>query len=520
MAETPQVGMMMDAIDAAGNTVTIYSKTGKPYSEAEFSTAMERYNASGNEGNNFLVLKPGATDWMRRNFEKAQEYIQPAIEQVGKGFVGGVTTPLGVLATLAEKAGIVPEGYAAAGKQSAEELGSTVGRLAGGQIKTPGGLGMIAGTALAAPVMAPITSGTGAVQALPLAANMLKAGTAGAAGYTAGSMAAGETFDFGETAQQFGIAALGGGLSSVLGHFITRFVNRKRQESIERAIVDEFKDKYPAIANDPGMLDIAASSPAQISRIVQRGSEGLRGSLDDVANTMLTDIKLVLPRNLSTGQQNTLRAHLRGIASAQNTMLDNIGSDEAFAKAGATALTKTQEMIDFVKSAYPGIKNIEPTALRVNAIMDTYRSSLDNLQQGAQVLHYLKKSGAGEGWNPQTFAQIIRGEYQNPANPMLEKVGNILGGGRPLTQMPQPGTPEPGSEMMRRGYNAFKDIIPLGRFLPNVGYKGPQVPWIPKQPPMQGLTSFASQEAVQAPAQQLSESEQRDAMKQFIRSRR
>ena len=130
-------GMMMDAIDSCGNTVTIYSKTGRPYTENEYNVAMQQYNTSGKEPSHFLVLRPGATNWMRQQFEKAQEFIQPGLEELGKNLTVGVTSPLAGIAALAEKAGIVPPGYAERGVRAAEDVGGMLGRGIGGQVSTP-----------------------------------------------------------------------------------------------------------------------------------------------------------------------------------------------------------------------------------------------------------------------------------------------------------------------------------------------------------------------------------------------
>lgn len=487
----------IETVDKTGAPITVFSTTGKLKTAAEFSKAIANYDEGKKPTEGFVTLPTDSmTGKIRTRFETVNQPIQEAAPKIGRA-VGSVAA-MSPLLMLLQKAGIVPPGTGSGVVSAAGDIGEGTARMAAEQVNTPGKAGMAVSTAAVSPFMLPASTLTKLPGIATGAINATLGGGAVALGSATGKGLTGEAVTPASAAVDFGVGALGGGLQSTISHFITKYINKGMQEKVAKGVVDTFKTRHPTLSAFDNVMDIAGSSADDISRLTQQMSKGLRESGEEIEKDLITRLNITLPSSLSVGQQNTLRGSIRRLTSAQNKQLDNIGTPEAFEEAGSLVTQRTQELLGEVRSMFPKVKNIDPAILRAEGILGEYNASLSKFQEGSLVLHYLKQSGASGKYDPVEFAQRIRGVYQNNSDSQLNAVGKILGQGRPLTQMPTPGEPDPIANMGRNAYNSLRDVIPgMSRFTNPLPAKLPQAPWVDKQPPLRPLINFGIQESGQ-----------------------
>lgn len=483
---TPQIPTytMFDATDSKGADVVIYDTTGKKQTEASFSTAIDTYNKSGTAPKGFVVLKPGATNDIRQMFETGNKYLQqgaqnianrpdlPVLPSVGTGPNGEAQPQMGY-------------GLPGAIYNSAKGMAPVLAD----QVSTLPKLGMTLGLGAAAPLLkgASVAAEGGGV-ALSKANvfwNMVKSGIGGATGAAIGRAVGGEGFDPGKTAVEFGLSSMAGGFPSVLGHWINRFISPDKQEGVAKEILDSIVKQYPNMANNPALLQSYVESQKGLQSITQQMSKALRGTLDDVTDNVVGDIKAVLPSGqLTTGQQHTLNANVRKITQLGNDYLDNITNSS---KAGVIRddMLKAQEtLIDSLQKFYPTIKDFGPTEQRLITTLTQHNTQLDTFKQGAEVLGYLQKSGAAGGYSHEAFSKVINDKYLRNPGSLLEHVGDILGRGGPLIGPDAQVSQQPPS-LMRGLITLLKDRTPL-KYLPITDKPQPaMLPW--RTPQGQGV---------------------------------
>lgn len=481
--EPVPTGIMVDGVDAGGKPVTVYSTTGDKRTEEDFTAALARYNATGTAPQGYTVLQPGVMNTLRSGFEAVNQPVQRALPAIG-GAVGhavvnppGLTTALQGLGLLSPEAAQTIE---TAARGPGRTIGAGVGGLIGSQVNTPEKLAMTAATAAVAPYL-PLASvarlGAAAVPeavagvagaAAPAVrgalsiANILKAGgLAGGVGAGASAVAGtatGTMPTLGRAAAEFGIAAAGGSFNSVLGHFMTTYVHPDQQEAALGGIVDTMKARYPHLADDPHLMDMAVSSKEKLASMTQQMSGPLRESYDAVSSTMIQDINAIAPQALSVGQQATLRAKMRTLDRAATRYLDTI-LERAPGTSGAPSVNQhalaalgaaKTDVIDFVSDAFPMARSNAAIVGGVTQTLQRQMGALAQYEEGAQVLGWLQRSGAAKGFDPMTFARTIQGEYQAQPGSLLHQTGQLLGGGvrqpggastggRALTEMPAAG---------------------------------------------------------------------------------
>lgn len=529
------VGMRVDGYDNDGNIVTVYSTTGKPQTEGTYAQVLNAYNTTGKEPSGFVVLRKGAlTERLRRAFEDVNAVVQPGLEMVGRGVGQLAGMPPPSLNAYSpediERAGVNLE----PSRRLAEtggDVGAAVGRFAGEGVKTPSRAGTTLGLILAARGMAPITSAAGPISYAALLGNMLKTGALGTAGSTTARLATGEKPTPGSVGTEFALAALSGGFQSVMSHFVARYIQGDKADKVAKDVFDAIAERYPNVAADPGIVNIAGAHSANVSRVVQRGVEGLRGSLESVSNNFTDDIMRVLPSTLKAGEKATLRAKINGIIRTQNKLLDNVNNDAAYAELRSELIGKFDENVgrrvggriadlkDYIAQAFPRLKDPLPLQQRVAGVIQKYDDEAAYYNQGAKVLAYIKEASGDEGFNPQKFADVIRGVYQDPRNPLLEKVGSVLGGGRPLTQMPMSPTAEEleRHSLASKALNFIRNEVPGVKYLPGVGARSQQrVPWPAPEQPLPPLASFGTLQVGTTSGRAFTESESGQAMRRFV----
>lgn len=524
MADKQASEIYIETTDKLGKPITVFSTTGELKNASDFSKALKTYDDKGYSPAGFVILPSGSfQEKTRRGFEDVNQPIQEAAPGIGRTqgsiFGTGLDTiaDIGPILKLAAKAGIISPEVANIPPTANRDIGGDVGeataRFAAEQVNTPGKAGAVLGTAATAPFMGPVTAATGGMGKLATLANMVKGGIGGVVGYNTGSLTAGEDFDFGKTIAEFSTAALGGGLQSVASHFLIKYAKGDMGEKVAKEIIDEFKGRYPALINNPNILDIATKSPQQIARLTTQMSKALRGGTEDATSTILKDINNTLPTALSKGKQDELRGAVRRLVVAQNNRLDNIGDDTAFLQAKDRVDTATSDLFNIIREAYPNARDISPTVMHVEGILSNVKSELGRVEEGATVLHYLRQSGAQDGWNPTTFAQTIKGEYQKEPSSMLDRIGKILGQGKSLTEMPAVKEANPQDELGGKIFQFIKNQIPGSKYLPGVRPETPPLPWsAPTKElsrPIQALQNFGASEAGQGAIRDFTEKKEK-----------
>jgi hypothetical protein len=334
--------------------------------------------------------------------------------------------------------------------------------------------------------------------------NMLISGGLGFAGSSLGKEAFGEDQTSVKGLQDFATAALGSGLQGVASYWLTRVLKPETATKVATEMMDAIKTKYPTLINDPNAFSIANSTPKDISNLTSMMSKALRGDAAEEAANFVATLKTTLPTTPTVAQQNTLRMFNRKVIEAQNEALDNIGDAVKFDKALPAIQEAKGELINYVRSIYPKVKNIDPAITRVEAVLAQQSDFVDSLREGAQVLHHLKQSGAADKFNPMEFAQRIRGEYTNEPGSLLNQVGTILGQGRSLKDLPIPGQPSPqpssGALHATSVRDFFKNLIPGADIMAKaMKTNSTPTPWpITPLTPTSRTKAFAGQEAGQA----------------------
>jgi hypothetical protein len=269
-------------------------------------------------------------------------------------------------------------------------------------------------------------------------------------------------------------------------------------------MMDAIKKKYPTLVNDPNAFAIANSTPKDISNLTSMMTKALRGDATDEAANFVATLKTTLPTTPTVAQQNTLRMFNRKVIEAQNEALDNIGDTVKFDKALPAIQEAKGELINYVRSIYPKVKNIDPAIVRVEEVLARQSDFVDTLKEGATVLHHLKQSGAADKFNPMEFAQRIRGEYTKEPGSLLNEVGNILGQGNSLKNLPLPGESQPiptGGTLSATNIRDFlKNLIPGADMLSRAAKtNSTPTPWgVSPLTTANKARGFAAQEAGQA----------------------
>lgn len=465
MAEETFIGYGGYAND--GSDLTIFSNTGKKRSIADFEDAIMQYNERGKSPSGFVIMP--SDDYraqLRRGFEKINQPVQEGLPGVGSA-VAGVLAPTG-FAALGEKLGLLGQGSAVSLDASARQFGSEEGASIGEMVNTPGKAGAAAGMLAATPLLKPVSliagaTGKAAMNKTALLSNIFTAGIGGAGGLAGFDALTGD-FDTGRTAKEFGIAALGGGFQGVFNHFLTKFVSPNMREKIATDILTEVKKQYPNMINDPSVLDAYASSPQNLERITQQGIKAFRGKVDDITGNFIPEINNVLPRPLSAGENSSLRAKLKRFNTIANDMLDNIDDPIQWATSEEKLKEIHKEMVSSVVGTFSNAQQkMSPADIaRVREMFTTHLESISGFKEGAWLLQKMRKSGINEGFNPQTFTDDLKGDYERNPGDIIERVGKKLGFGQRLQEM----APPEASMSAAKVFNMIKGSIPIVKHIP------------------------------------------------------
>lgn len=400
-----------------GSQITIYSNDGKRKPGAAFDQAVERYADTGKAPNGFTALTPGMLDIMRKGFEAANQPLQRILPSVGSSIGSELAKPIS--GTL-QHYGIISPQSAQSMQQTAGDIGQGAAQLAANSIATPEQAGSTIGT-IAGSYM------TGGMSILP---QIIGAGLGSAAGYMAGGLATGA--EVGPTLTPAliagGLAAASQGGAGAIRYVLGRGVGSNAQKQVAGDLMDFIKSRYGSTGN-VAVLEQMASNPADLAKITKIGLDGIMTDFNSVYSGMKSDILQAtynLPKTLSTGAQNTIRAQISRMTDAGKAMLEGVGDANTTTKATTAFQEAMVNVGKAIEADYPKVDQAQmKTALtKVDAVLRQYWTNLNQYKPGAALLSALKEAGADNGFNAGKF-QVALQRFAEPPGSAMADVGNI-----------------------------------------------------------------------------------------------
>ena len=398
---------------------SIFSSDGEPKSKAEFTKAINQYAEDKSTPEGFAVLPPGGQQFFRRLFEAGNQPIQEAARGLAESPTPGLADPN---KPYDPRVGQPVSEQLAALLHGAQQIPLAVTST----FNKPETAGALAGQIGAAAA----TGGS----SLPIQIGAAMLGTG--AGRMAGGALTGGRPQPGEAVKQ---AVLAGGVTTATGAlkiFMGRGLSQQAREGMAGDLVAMLKTKHSSISSDPKALEAIASTPSGAADFVQQGVKALRGDADILGKSMLADVQLALPRNLSKGTQNTFRAEIRKFISASNDLLDNIGDAKSMQAAYKNIYDAKQAMGQLVLNEFKGQTTLPQTVMKLKTVFNNQEAAAARFEDGAQVIAAMKNASKN-GFNPRLFQQEMRNVFKaNPGSAMNE-AGILAGrpaGGYPAMQ--------------------------------------------------------------------------------------
>ena len=474
-------------VDENNNKQYLYSTTGKN-TRAEFEAAGAQLNQTGELPPGFALADAGT---FKSAFHTAVGPVRTALQDIDRGvpplaaLLGTAKRPQsggGIGQFLANRPADTPM-VTPPGDPNALPIMST---LLGSQLESPEKAGLFIGSLAAGPFLSTTTKlveiGGKMVPAFNKTAmlgNMAKTVAAAGTGAVGADIATGEPMSP-RLGLELGLTALGSTAQSFISHFITRAVPAQKQADVTKAVYDKMLTEYPQLKNTPNALDAYASIPDKLAGLGEQVSEGLRGSLDDVTKTLLTDIRAAFPANIPVGTQATYRARVRDIEKAGRAMLDTINDPKAFAAAQKTyheAINEVGKLVqESVSSIVSPANRAQVAAMaqrQLNPIMTQHHDSLIKVQEGAQMLGYLHEAASGKAYDPMMFREPLLKSFKSPhSGPFTEDIRQTLAGGpgQSIRELPQYITRPEGTDEAIQGF--MRSVLPILNKIPGLGGVG------------------------------------------------
>lgn len=413
-----------------GSQVTVYSNDGKRKSAELFDKAVQHYASTGKDMKGFLVLQPGVLDTLRSAYERVNQPVQQMAPQVGASIMQRLTNPAGVpIAGLLQKMGVLTPEHMQSIQDFAGGVGSTLGRAAVAPVSTPEGAGMALGTA----------AGAALSGGFSLAPQMALTGLGAMAGHQLGGRLGGGAPPIENTIVAGATAAAAQGFGEVLkyglglatkGAFST---SQLAEKQVSKGITDLVKSKYgQAGSANAQVLEMIGSNPKDVARLTNMGVDAILGDLKAATPQLRVDIMQQMPRTLTVGAQNTVRAQLRRAEDAAVQYMEDIGTKGAEQYFMDTFTNAKRGVAQAIVDDFKGMSKpaLQRAVAQADAIMDGYAQSLNTYKPGATLLKALRESSAEGGFNARAFQQTLQG-YQQPAGSFMEQVGEVArrGGG-------------------------------------------------------------------------------------------
>jgi hypothetical protein len=401
-----------------GSKYNVYSNDGKRKKPEAFDAAIDQYANTGTAPKNFTVLQPGMMDMMRKAYESVNQPLQSAAGNMGKQALQHVTSPV---VDQLKSMGIISPETAEGIQGGVGKAGAGTGEFLASQFNTPGKAAATAGMALGAGM----TGGTS------VGLQMLGTGLGAGLGYGAGQALGGENPDPGSMITAGAMAAASRGFTELFKWGIGLNTSALAQKQVADKVMGVMKGKYGSTTN-PGILEAMGSNPSDVAKLTGIGLDAITGELKASAATLIPDIMTGLPRTLSKGAQNTLRAELRRIQEAGQGVLEGVSKPGAATYALDSfdaAQTKIKALL-VQEFKGMGVPMIQKAINRTEAVLGQYWQQLDQYKPGAMVLQALKDSSAQQGFNPLAFQKTLQ-NYAQPPGSVMGEVGDIARRGAP-----------------------------------------------------------------------------------------
>lgn len=402
-----------------------YSTSG-PKTEAQWDKAIAQFDKSGKAPSGFTFLKPDS--------------LQRAARDTYSKYIG---QPAAAVAGAIDKVPRLQDKYLGGFDPGVRGVNQTLD-MASGIIKgvdTPEGGGAMLASALAA-------YASGGLSEIPKAAVL---GTAYATGALGGDVATGSQLgNVGKRTTDFfwnavtatGVQGLLGGLKVALGMGMSDVA----KGNVAKDMVTHIKDTARPLVSDPTYLNAYASTKPGADKLINSTISGLRGDIDTLSNTFIADFQAAAPRALPSGTVTTLRAQLRRLNEAGNSILDNTGD---FRKNQATMQTIATLQKDIVATITQGFASgkspitLSPAqTARITGLLKDQSDGLAKFMDTANLLRLMKESVTDRGFDATLFKQKVTAAMQSSApftkaRQIADKqVGEPVTLGVPIGKMP------------------------------------------------------------------------------------
>lgn len=396
-----------------GSKFTVYTDNSRRVKHEDFAQAIDSYSETGKNPKGFVVLAPGVLDTLRYGFNAVNAPLQAAAGSVGRQGLQTATAP--IMSTL-KGMGILDQGTVDSIQQSVGGAGEATGNFLARQVATP----QAAMSTLGSAVGAAATGGTSA------GLQMLGTGLGAAAGHFLGGAATGDTPTPGDLITTGAMHAAGRGFGEVFKWAVGMgTTSQLAQKGVAAKTMDLMKSKYGSAAN-PGILEMMGSNPSDVAKLTGIGLDAITTELRAGSSTLIPEIMTNLPRTLTKGAQNTLRAEVRHIQQAAMDTLEHVGNPtklmEAFDNFYAAQGNIKALLVNDFKGM--GVPTIDKAITSTDAVLDTFWKGKDKYTPGVTVLKALRESSAEQGFNPATFQQALQ-NYAQPPGSMMGEIGDI-----------------------------------------------------------------------------------------------
>jgi hypothetical protein len=522
--EAPQTQFSAETTDASGNMVHIYAIDNTPRTVQQFDQAMDEYDKTKRNPTGFVIAQPGVKDWINEKWEAVQNVVQPQFKKMGQSMGETINLPVQGLTALGEKAGILPPGYSQAGTEAAIETGGNVGEFLGSSIRRPEDAAATVAS-MAFPASAAMKGG------LSLRSIVQKAVAEGAITTTAWTGAKAVSSDpptKGEVILTALANTAAGGAEGAMAGWVDKYLKVGRKEKVAQEIIDIVDESKVSAGSTKYTFDQVASTK-KFSEMVQKGTDGLRGELDDIVKTYVDDVNSVLPRSLSKNEKISFTSRVRKVEEAGNEVLRAVGTPD-YAKKVIDYNAEVNNVRSFVTNTFSNVNNPGPMMIRVNDVLERKGAQLRSFNDAAELLNVFSDVGQKGEFTPVNIHNALRDRYLGDPNKLMGPTEKAVGYGQNPLDIPKGGVQAP-APVWAQGAGLVQRMIPGLNKMPNIAdtIKGPAVmPWELSKDPFGRFGQGALRSGIQTGAQQQviqplvsdaqRETAQNNAMKSFTGS--
>jgi hypothetical protein len=527
--DAPQAQFSAETVDAQGKPVHIYAIDNTPRTVQQFDAAMDEYDKTKRNPTGFVIAQPGVKDWMNEKWEAVQNKIQPVIQSqfknMGESLAETVNLPVQGITALGEKAGILPPGYSQAGTEAAIETGGKLGPFVGSTIRRPEDAAATVAS-LAFPASAAMKGG---LSLRSIVQKAIQEGAVTTAAWTGAKSVSSDPPTKGEVILTTLANTAAGGAEGAMAGWVDKYLKAGRKEKVAQELIDIVDQSKVSAGSTKYTFDQVASTK-KFSEMVQKGTDGLRGELDDIVKTYVDDVSNVLPVQFGKNEKISFTSKVRKVEEAGNEVLRAVGTDD-YAKKVSAYNDAVIAARSFVTSNIANVPGSAPLLVKVNDVMERKTQQLLAFTDAAEMLNVFSDVGQKGEFTPVNIHNALRDRYLGDPNKLMGQTERALGYGQNPLDIPQGGVQAP-APVWAQGLGLVQKMIPgpINR-LPNIAdtIKGPAVmPWELSRDPFGRLGQGAIRTGIQTGAQQgviqplvdesKRETAQNNAMKSFTGS--